>query len=375
MKTLHQVHFSSSASMREIKDESVELVVTSPPYPMIRMWDEEFGRQDPDAATALRDGDGRAAFELMHCLLDAVWQECARVVRPGGFVCVNIGDATRKVGDNFRLYTNHSRVTLTLESAGLQSLPLVLWRKQTTAPNKFMGSGMLPSGAYVTLEHEYILVFRKGDKREFTGPEAEARRASAFFWEERNTWFSDIWDFKGIRQGMGKSDARTRSAAYPFELAFRLINMYSLHGDTVLDPFLGTGTTSAACVAAARNSIGYEITSELADAISETMDKAGRIANQVVLERFRNHAQFIDERQEDPGTPLRHMSDVYGFPVMTRQEVQLQLLKVDRLTQERPGRYVAEHSLAQPDSPTTPVVRTDAVLDEGEDQLALPFTK
>ena len=105
----------------------------------------------------------------MHCLLDTVWRECARVVRPGGFVCVNIGDATRKVGDNFRLYTNHSRVTLTLESAGLQSLPLVLWRKQTTAPNKFMGSDMLPSGAYVTLEHEYILVFRKGDKRVFAG--------------------------------------------------------------------------------------------------------------------------------------------------------------------------------------------------------------
>lgn len=375
MKTLHQVHFSSSASMKEIKDESVELVVTSPPYPMIQMWDEDFGRQDPDVTAALRNGDGRAAFELMHCLLDAVWRECARVVRPGGFVCVNIGDATRKVGDNFRLYTNHSRITLTLEAAGLQSLPLVLWRKQTTAPNKFMGSGMLPSGAYVTLEHEYILVFRKGDKRVFAGPEVEARRASAFFWEERNTWFSDVWDFKGIRQGMDKNDARSRSAAYPFELAFRLISMYSLRGDTVLDPFLGTGTTSAACVAAARNSVGYEITSELEAAISETMGKAGLAANQLTLDRFRNHAQFVEERQGARGTPLGHVSDVYGFPVMTRQEVQLQLLKLDDLTQEGPARYTAEHSPAQPDSLTTPVVQTGAVSGEDEDQLAFSFTK
>ena len=375
MRTLHQVHFASSTPMKAIGDESVGLVVTSPPYPMIEMWDEVFGRQDPDIAKALRNGDGPAAFELMHCLLDAVWRECVRVVRPGGFVCINIGDATRKVADNFRLYTNHSRVTSAFEAMGFQSLPPVLWRKQSNAPNKFMGSGMLPSGAYVTLEHEYILVLRKGNKREFKGPEAEARRSGAFFWEERNIWFSDIWDFKGIRQVMAKSDGRSRSAAYPFELAHRLINMYSLHGDTVLDPFLGTGTTSAACVVAARNSIGYEIMSDLKDVISETMGRAAQAANQMILERFQRHLQFVDERQGARGTALGHSSDVYGFPVMTRQEVQMRLYKLDRFSQEGPGRYVGEHSPAQPDSSATPIVETDAASRESEDQLGFTFTK
>lgn len=373
MRTHHQIHFSSSGIMTEIKDEGVELVVTSPPYPMIEMWDEVFGTQDPDVATALKTGDGRTAFELMHSLLDAVWRECARVVRPGGFVCVNIGDATRKVADNFRLYTNHSRVTSAMESLGFQSLPLVLWQKQTNAPNKFMGSGMLPSGAYVTLEHEYILIFRKGGKREFKGSETEARRAGAFFWEERNTWFSDIWDFKGVRQIMDRSDLRSRSAAYPFELAHRLVNMYSLHGDTVLDPFLGTGTTSAACVTSARNSIGYEVMVDFKDVISETMGRAGQAANQVVQERFQKHARFVDERQKTRDKPLGHTSDVYGFPVMTRQEVQMRLYKLDRLTEESSELYVAEHSLAQPNSSTVPIVQTNLVSGGSEDQLGFSF--
>ncbi|MEE8440868.1 MAG: site-specific DNA-methyltransferase, partial [Spirochaetia bacterium] len=282
--------------------------------------------------------------------------------------------ATRKVAGNFRLYTNHSRATVAFEAMGFQSLPLVLWRKQTNAPNKFMGSGMLPSGAYVTLEHEYILVLRKGDKREFKGTEAETRRASAFFWEERNIWFSDTWEFKGIRQTLGKSDARARSAAYPFELAYRLINMYSVLGDTVLDPFLGTGTTSAASLVAARNSIGYEIMGDLKDVISETMDRTAYVANQMILERFQRHQQFIDQRREARGTPLGHSSGVYGFLVMTRQEEQMRVYRLDRLSQEGPGHYIADHSTAQPDSSAAPIVETDGVSSESEDQLGFSFT-
>ena len=128
-------------------------------------------------------------------------------------------------------------------------------------PNKFMGSGMLPAGAYATLEHEYILILRKGNKREFKSKEDKLRRQqSAFFWEERNVWFSDIWeDLKGTKQNNIDKHIRERSGAYPFELPYRIINMFSLRGDTVLDPFLGTGTTTLACMATARNSIGYEV--------------------------------------------------------------------------------------------------------------------
>jgi len=373
MKTTHRIHFTSSASMGETGDESVDLVVTSPPYPMIAMWDESFGARDPDVAVALQAGDGPAAFEAMHSLLDAVWRECARVVRPGGFICINIGDATRTVDGSFRLYTNQSRVTSFFESLGFQSLPPVLWRKQTNAPNKFMGS--VPSGAYITLEHEYILVLRKGDKRVFTGSEAEARRFSSFFWEERNVWFSDIWDFKGIRQVMAKSDGRSRSAAYPFELPYRLINMYSLYGDTVLDPFLGTGTTSAACVVSARNSIGYEMMGDLQEVIALTLNRAAEAANQLLRERIQRHLHFVDERRETRGTPPGYASEAYGFPVMTRQEVQMRLYRLDRFSQAGAGSYVGEYSPAEPGSFPPSVVETDAKSFPGDDQLGFSFTK
>ena len=85
---------------------------------------------------------------------------------------------------------------------------------------------MLPAGAYVTLEHEYVLIFRKGAKREFkTEAEKKKRRESALFWEERNIWYSDVWtDIKGTEQALPNAVSRQRSAAFPFNLAYRLIN-------------------------------------------------------------------------------------------------------------------------------------------------------
>jgi len=132
---------------------------------MIEMWDEIFSKQKPSIGKALRRKDGNQAFELMNRELDRVWKEVYRVLKDGGFACINIGNATRKIGEEFRLYSNHSRILEYCLKLGFSSLPEILWRKQTNAPNKFMGSGMLPAGAYVTLEHEHILVLRKGNKR------------------------------------------------------------------------------------------------------------------------------------------------------------------------------------------------------------------
>ncbi|MCA1754856.1 MAG: site-specific DNA-methyltransferase [Spirochaeta sp.] len=331
MHTHHAVHFRASQDMGRIADDTVDLVVTSPPYPMIEMWDEPLAKADPAISLALDAGDGRTAFELMHRQLDPVWSESYRVLRQGGFLCINVGDATRKVKDNFRLYSNHSRIVSHCESIGFQSLPLILWRKQTNAPNKFMGSGMLPAGAYATLEHEYVLVLRKGVKRRFSQADASRRRESAFFWEERNVWFSDIWDLKGVRQVLPGNEARSRSAAYPLELVHRLINMYSMQGDLVLDPFLGTGTTAAACVLNARNSVGFELLEGFAPIIRETMEAMGRVANGLVAERLRAHLSFIEDYYERRGKSLGHTNSAYGFPVMTKQEVELRLLGLESL--------------------------------------------
>ena len=110
MKTIHRIFFENSKNMGNIPQESVELVVTSPPYPMIEMWDELFSRQDARIGKALKDKKGLLAFELMHKELDVVWNEVWRVLKEGGIVCINIGDATRTVKGNFMLDPNHSRI-------------------------------------------------------------------------------------------------------------------------------------------------------------------------------------------------------------------------------------------------------------------------
>ncbi len=326
MKTVHQSRFTSSARMKNQRAESIDLVVTSPPYPMIAMWDAMFARQNPAVATALEAEDGNAAFEQMHQLLDRVWAEVWRVLKPGGFACINIGDATRTIAGNFALYPNHVRLTGRMRDLGFTVLPCILWRKQTNAPNKFMGSGMLPAGAYVTLEHEYLLIFRKGSKRVFeTEKDKARRRASAIFWEERNAWYSDVWlDIKGAPQALNAVDARQRSAAYPFEVVYRLINMYSVKEDTVLDPFWGTGTTTFAAITAGRNSIGYEIDGALATIRDQVQETIVTSSAHYLHDRLARHVAFVRQRLTSGGR-LKYTNAHYGFPVMTAQEKELLL--------------------------------------------------
>ncbi len=324
MKTVHKIAFGNSNDMKEVENGSIDLMVTSPPYPMIEMWDEIFSKQNPEIGYALKDQNGDKTFELMNEELDKVWKEVYRVLKDGGFACINIGNATRKIGAEFKLYPNNSRIQHYCAKLGFSSLPEILWRKQTNAPNKFMGSGMLPAGAYITLEHEHILVFRKGNKREFMSKEDKLRRQkSGFFWEERNIWFSDVWeDLKGTKQNNIDKEIRERSGAYPFELAYRLINMFSLREDTVLDPFLGTGTTIMAAMATARNSIGYEIDPNLSKHLFSRFEGVVDISNQIIENRIANHLKFVKERTEVRGG-LGYVSKVYGFPVMTSQETEI----------------------------------------------------
>ena len=264
METIHKIFNKSSIDMSEIADNSVNLVVTSPPYPMVEMWDECFKSQSTFVEQAFDKEMYNQAWLEMHYVLDKVWKEVVRVVKPGGFVCINIGDATRTFNGEFQLFSNHSKIIQYFIENGFVCLPDILWRKRTNAPNKFMGSGMYPAGAYVTFEHENILIFRKGGKRTFTEEEKKIRQESAYFYNERNLWFSDVWEVMGTTQ-KGVKGSRERSGAYPLEIPYRLINMYSIQGDIVLDPFGGLGTTLIASVINGRNSISYEIDKYLCD--------------------------------------------------------------------------------------------------------------
>ena len=321
MKTTHNILFQDARDLKEIPSESVDLIVTSPPYPMIEMWDEMFSHQNPEIQDALAGGDGNQAYALMHEILDSVWDEVFRVLKKGRFACINIGDATRTVKSNFCLYPNHARILTYLLKIGFSALPDILWRKQANTPNKFMGSGMLPAGAYVTLEHEYILIVRKGSKREFKTEDAkENRRESALFWEERNVWYSDVWtDIKGTEQKLPKPMSRLRSAAFPFELAYRLINMYSVKGDVILDPFLGTGTTTTAAMTSGRNSIGVEIDKSFQNVLCPIAQDIVNFSNTYLQDRALRHLEFVKNRIQNE-KPLKYTNAYYGFPVVTSQE-------------------------------------------------------
>lgn len=326
VKTHHKLLVQDARDLSALESESVQLVVTSPPYPMIAMWDSVFSAMNPEIKQALSSQDGMAAFEFMHQELDKVWEACARILSPSGFMCINIGDATRTLNGDFRLYPNHARILTRMAQLGFSVLPDILWRKPTNAPNKFMGSGMLPAGAYVTYEHEYILVFRKGGKRVFSaGVERENRLKSAYFWEERNTWFSDVWSgLRGANQKLGKSKERDRSAAYPFELPHRLIQMYSVYGDTILDPFVGTGTTMAAAVTAARSSVGVEIAEGLSPLVEGAIQSAARDSGELASRRLHRHFDFVAQRLAEEKV-LKHRNGPHAVSVMTRQETEIEL--------------------------------------------------
>ncbi len=345
IETTHRIFFADSKDLSFIPSNTVGLVVTSPPYPMIEMWDDLFRSQSAEISQALDDCDGKAAFELMHKELDLVWGEVFRVLKRGAIACINIGDATRTINQNFALYTNHSRIHTYMQKLGFSALPAILWRKQTNAPNKFMGSGMMPPGAYVTLEHEYVLILRKGNKKEFiTKEDKQQRRESSFFWEERNIWFSDIWtDLKGTTQNLFDNKVRGRSAAYPFELPYRLITMFSVKGDHVLDPFFGIGTTMYAAMAAGRNSIGYEIDHNFHDTIVSRLDGIIQFSNQRIAERLKNHCTFVENQFEKKGK-FKYFNKNYLFPVTTNQETALLINELQSVNKTEEDRFEVIYS-------------------------------
>jgi len=257
----YRVIIGDSRKMQELANNSVNLVVTSPPYPMVGIWDDFFREESAES------------YDEMHSYLNQTWKEVKRVLTPGGLACINIGDATRTKDGMFHLYPNHSRVIETFEHLGLVTLPYVLWKKPTTKPRykgkgAFLGSGFLPPNAYVTLDMEYILIFRKGSLRTFE-PKDPKRYGSKFTKKERDEWFSQVWNVKGTRQTHGGLERRV--AAFPEEIPRRLIRMFSIEDDLVLDPFLGSGTTLKAAMDLSRRFIGYEKLEDFSGIIQERM--------------------------------------------------------------------------------------------------------
>ncbi|HSR53438.1 MAG TPA: site-specific DNA-methyltransferase [Acidobacteriota bacterium] len=235
--------------MSWIEDASVHLIVTSPPYWTLKQYRKVEGQ--------LGDiGD----YEQFLDELDAVWRECMRVLVPGGRVCCVVGDVCipRRVDGRHRIMPLHSDIQVRVRKLGLDCLTPIIWHKIANGVTEAKGNGTgfygkpYQPGAIIKNDTEHVLFFRKGGQYRSASPTQKA--LSMLQREELQAWMRSIWtDLPGVSTRNG------HPAPYPVELAERLVRLFSFAGDTILDPFLGTASTSLAAARAGRNSIGNEV--------------------------------------------------------------------------------------------------------------------
>ncbi len=248
MKTTHKIINGDSRQMNLVPDKSVHLVITSPPY-----W------QLKDYGTENQIGY-HENYETYINNLNLVWKECYRVLDHGCRLCVNIGDqfARAVYYGRYKVIPIRTEIIKFCESIGFDYMGAVIWQKQTTTNTtggaSLMGSFPTPRNGILSIDYEFILVFKKlGTSK--TKISKEIKEQSKMTTEEWKEYFSGHWNFGGARQD-------GHIAMFPEELPKRLIKMFAFKGETVLDPFMGSGTTSLAARNLERNSIGYEINPE-----------------------------------------------------------------------------------------------------------------
>jgi len=230
--------------MSLLADESVHLIVTSPPYWQLKDYgsDQQIGFHE--------------SYESYINQLNLVWSECFRVLKDGCRLCINIGDqfARSVYYGRYKVIPIRTEIIKFCETLGLDYMGAVIWQKQTsmntTGGGAVMGSFPYPRNGILKIDYEFILIFKKQGKA--PTPTKEQKEASVIDKEEWNKLFASHWTFSGARQDK-------HIAVFPEELPRRLIKMFSFVGETILDPFMGSGTTALAAYHLDRNSIGYEI--------------------------------------------------------------------------------------------------------------------
>lgn len=245
--THHTIINGDCRKMNELKDQSVHLIVTSPPYWQLKDYgsDNQIGFND--------------SYEQYINHLNLVWKECHRVLHDGCRLCINIGDQfTRSVYyGRYKVIPIHSEIIRFCEAIGFDFMGQIIWQKTTTTNTTggaaIMGSFPYPRNGIVKLDFEYILLFKKQGIA--PKPTFVQKEQSAMTNEEWNTYFNGHWYFNGAKQDK-------HLAMFPEELPKRLIKMFSFPQETVLDPFMGSGTTAAVARKLYRNSVGYEINSD-----------------------------------------------------------------------------------------------------------------
>lgn len=274
--TEHRIIFGDSRSLNEIGDKSVQLIITSPPYWQLKDYgtDDQIGFND--------------SYEEYINNLNLVWQECYRVLSDGCRMCINIGDqfARSVYYGRYKVIPIRTEIIRFCESLGMDYMGAIIWQKattmNTTGGGAIMGSFPYPRNGILKMDYEFILLFKKlGNAPK---PTKEQKERSIISKEEWGKLFASHWNFNGVKQ-------YEHIAMFPEELPRRLIKMFSFVGETVFDPFAGSGTTSLAAKHLGRNSIGYEINRSFAPIIK------GKIYDeQLLLNEEESRVFFSEDR-------------------------------------------------------------------------------
>ncbi len=289
MKTTHKIIIGDSRCMKEISDEFVQLILTSPPYWQLKDYGngKQIGYND--------------SYENYINNLNLVWKECHRVLENGCRLCINIGDqfARSVYYGRYKVIPIRTEIIRFCETVGYDYMGAIIWQKVTTCNTTggatVMGSYPYPRNGILKLDYEFILIFKKhGKPRRVI---KEIKEQSRMTRDEWNEYFTGHWNFSGEKQDK-------HLAMFPVELPRRLIKMFSFIDDTVLDPFLGSGTTSLAVKMLQRNSIGYEINQEFLPVIRE---KLGVDENSMFSD-----CEFEIIKQEE--RPLESRSEIEKLP-------------------------------------------------------------
>ncbi len=328
ISTTHKIILGDSRDMQEVPDEGVHLVITSPPYWQLKDYGDEgqIGFND--------------TYEDYVHNLSLVWQGCWRVLHPGCRLCVNIGDqfARSVYYGRYKIIPIRTEIIKFCEAVGFDYMGSVIWQKVTTTNTTggatIMGSFPYPRNGIVKLDYEFILLFRKpGKPPKVSRAQKEKSRLTT---EEWNQYFAGHWNFGGVRQN-------GHLAMFPEELPRRLIRMFSFVGDTVLDPFLGSGTTSLAAKNLGRNSIGYEINRDFLPVIKEKLGihKSDLFSGAAIVEVVKQTASKRDYSKEIAALPY-----IFHDPVKFDKKVDPRKLrfgsKVDGSENGRSDLYVVK---------------------------------
>lgn len=282
--TRHRIFFGDARNMSRVDDCSVHLIVTSPPYWQLKDYgsDDQIGFHD--------------SYQDYINNLNFVWLECARALHNGCRMCINVGDQFARAAyyGRYKVIPIRTEIIRMCETIGFDFMGSIVWQKVTTCNTTggavIMGSYPYPRNGIIKVDYEHILLFKKaGASPKVDGATKEASRLSKDEW---NSYFYGHWNFPGQRQ----SD---HLAMFPEELPKRLIKMFSFVGETVLDPFMGSGTTALAAIGTERNSVGYEINRNNESIIREKLSRANDLFDISAVSFDRDENSFIDAQDYD----------------------------------------------------------------------------